>query len=211
MATAGNKDNQINIRQSWIYAIGIYALLLAGCARQYQSETTEQIHVSDIDRSETIEIAEEVLTQLHFTIDKIDAGSGLIKTRPLPGAQFFEFWRGDNVGSDNHLQANLHTIRRIVELDITKQEEKISISCDVKLQRLSLPERQITSSARAYDMFSRSTPSLQRLTLNPEQQKAMAWIDLGQDIPLATEILKRIQERIQRRTSNDQQIARSET
>jgi len=193
------------------YVIPISLLLLASCARQYRGEMAEQILITDIGKAETIQLTEDVLAQLHFTIDKLDVRNGLIKTRPLPGSQFFEFWRGDNVGPDNNLQANLHTIRRTVELDITEQGEKICIGCHVKVQRLSLPEREITSSARAYDMFSRSTPSLQRLTFDPEQQKAMAWIDLGEDIPLATEILKRIKERILQRTSDETQVAGNQT
>ena len=64
------------------------------------------------------------------------------------------------------------------------------------MQRLALPERQISSSTRAYEMFSRSTSSMQSLKLNPEQKADMAWVDLGNDKRLATEILKRIKERI---------------
>lgn len=202
---------RISTGRIWAYAIASCALVLAGCARQYVGEATEQIHVPDIGKAETMELAEDVLAKLHFVIDKVDVRSGLIRTRPLPGAQFFEFWRGDNVGADNSLQANLHTIRRTVELDITQQGEIVCIGCDVRVQRLSLPEREITSSARAYDMFSRSSPSLQRLRLNPEQEKAMAWIDLDKDMPLATEILKRIEERILHRTSNEQQVTGNQT
>jgi hypothetical protein len=185
--------------------------LLTGCTQPYHEEAAEPIYVPSISLAETMEQAENVLAELHFSIDKIDVGSGLIRTRSLSGAQFFEFWRGDNVGGDNHLQANLHTVRRTVELDITDQGEKIRISCNVKVQRLSLPEREITSSARAYDMFSRSTPSLQRFALNPEQEKAMTWTDLDNDIPLANEILKRIQEKILDHRIKKQRITRNRT
>ena len=204
-------QQHVNTNFIWAYAIVAGVLILTGCARQYHSKATGQIQLSDIDKAETIAHAEDVLAQLHFQIDKLDVQNGLIRTRPLPGAQLFEIWRGDNVGADNHLQANLHTIRRTVELEITQHDEKICIDCHVRVQRLSLPEREVTSSARAYDMFSRSTPSLQRLIINPEQQKAMAWIDLDEDIPLANEILKRIEKRILHRTSNEHQISRNET
>lgn len=195
----------------WAYALLACALVLAGCVRQYHTNATGQIRVPDIGKAETMEIAEDVLARLHFTIAKADVQSGLIKTRPLPGAQFFEFWRGDNVGADNGLQANLHTIRRTVELNISRQDQQLCIGCDVRIQRLSMPEREVSSSARAYDMFSRSGPSLQRLTFNPEQQEAVAWIDLGKDIPLATEILRRIEERILQRTSDSTQVTGNQT
>jgi len=74
---------------------------------------------------------------MYFTIEKADVDNGLIRTRPLPGAQFFEFWRSDNVGTDNALAANLHTIRRTVTLDISQQDEELHIGCEVQAQRLS--------------------------------------------------------------------------
>jgi hypothetical protein len=42
-------------------------------------------------------------------------------------------------------------------------------------------------------MFSKSSPSLQELNLHQELKKDMAWIDLGKDRQLETEILKRIE------------------
>ena len=202
---------RISIYQVIAYEIVACAVMLVGCAREYRGQTSEQIQVSEMKKDETMKCAEDVLAQLHFVIDKVDIQTGFIRTRPLPGAQFFEFWRGDNVGADNSLQANLHSIRRTVELDITEKGKKVCIDCHVRIQRLSLPEREITSSARAYDMFSRSSPSLQRFTLNPEQEKAMAWIDLGEDIPLANEILRRIREKILNHRINKQQMTGNET
>jgi hypothetical protein len=61
-----------------------------------------------------------------------------------------------------------------------------------------MPVRQVTSSARAYEMFSRSNPTLQRLQLNPKQEKMMAWVDMGTDAELEKEIVKRIKNRIDR-------------
>jgi hypothetical protein len=70
------------------------------------------------------------------------------------------------------------------------------INCAVQTYRLSLPEHEVASTAQAYQMFSKSTPSMQKLELNPEQKKGMAWIYLGKDTRLTTEILNRIEKRI---------------
>jgi len=172
--------------------------LLAGCAKQQQFKAVEQICVPGTDKLQAMQAAEDVLGKMHFTIDKADAEQGLIRTRPLPGAQFFEFWRSDSVGAFNSTEANLHSIRRVVELDIGQQGGQLCIGCNVKVQRLSLPERQVSSSARAYRMFSQSSRSMQRLKLSREQKKGMAWVDLGNDIVLATEILKRIEKQMNR-------------
>jgi hypothetical protein len=217
------------------------ALVLAGCAQPppcllSKTETgatgptprlasgdvgAGQIRVPDIGKAEAMTLVEDVLGQMHFTIEKADIASGLVRTRPLSGAQFFEFWRSDNVGPDNNLLANLHTIRRTVELNISqlaaepqvakRQADQLCIHCDVRVQRLSIPERQISSSARVYEMFSRSSPSLLRLTLDPQQQKKMAWIDLDSDGPLAEEILKRIEAKIASQVSNEVQSTGNET
>jgi hypothetical protein len=47
-------------------------------------------------------------------------------------------------------------------------------------------------------MFTRSKRSIQVLELNPEQEKDMAWIDLGSDKQLATDIIKRIDKQLKR-------------
>ncbi len=178
------------------------ALILTGCARPQHKEVIEQICLSDVNKAQAMQTAEDVLGRMQFTIDKSDAEQGIIRTRPLPAAQSFEFWRSDNVGSFNSTEANLHSIRRTAELSISRQAGQLCISCDVKVQRLSLPERDITSSGRAYEMFTRSKQSIQVLELHREQEKDVAWIDLGSDKQLATEILKRISSMIDARHSS---------
>jgi len=181
------------------------ALVLAGCAQPQRETTAGQVYVRDIGKAETMAIVEDVLANMHFTIEKADIQSGVIRTRPLSGAQFFELWRSDNVGPDNSFQANLHTIRRIAELDVSQNAGQVRIGCIVRVQRLSLPERDISSSARGYEMFSRSSSVVQRLELYPEQGKNKAWIELRNDVPLAKEILSRIEARIASRTSDEPQ------
>lgn len=171
-------------------------VLLAGCAKQQQFKAVEQICVANIQKREAMQTAEDVLRRMHFTISKADAKQGIIRTRPLAGAQFFEFWRRDSVGAKNFAEANLHSLRRTVELDITQQGRQLCIGCDVKVRRLSLPEHEVSSSSRAYEMFSISTAAMQRLILRPKQQKEMAWLDMGEDSRLSTEILKRIEKKL---------------
>ena len=196
----------------YAYVLLTYALMLAGCAQQPSPPLVVKVqdgtlHVEQnrrVGTADMMEVAEDILAGMHFTIEKADVQSGLIRTRPLSGAQFFEFWRSDNVGADNTLAANLHTIRRTVILDISQQDWELHIGCEVQAQRLSLPQRQVISSARVYGMFSQSSRSLQKLKLNPEQKKEMAWIDLGRDSRLEAEILKRIEAKIVRQTMENQ-------
>ncbi len=176
-------------------------VLLAGCAAQQRSQAeagvrTEQVCVGDVEKAAAMQAAEEVLAGMHFTIEKADAETGLIRTRPLSGAQFFEFWRKDSVGGHNKAEANLHTIRRTVELNISKDGEATCIGCNARTQRLNLPEYEGSSSARAYAMFSESSASLQRMRLRSDQRTGVAWVDLGRDARLEAEVLERIEKRI---------------
>jgi len=160
-------------------ALMICALILAGCAEQQKYEPVEQIYVPGVNKVEAMQIAEDVLVNMHFTVEKADTESGIITTKPLPGAQFFELWRSDNIDSFSAAEANLQSIRRTARLNIKPQDDKIYIDCFVHVQRLSLPESQ-------------------ELNLAPEQPTLTAgaeWIDLGKDTQLATEILKRIEKK----------------
>jgi len=215
MTTGTPRHKSIRAQHLCTYALITCALALGGCGRQQQN-VAGLIYVPDgtgagIGKAETMELAERVLADMNFSIEKADLQSGLIRTRPLPGAQFFELWRSDNVGAENALGANIHTIRRTVEIDVTRQGEQLCIRCDVQVQRLSLPEREAGggSSARAYEMYSRSSPSLQQLRFDPAQEKGMAWIDLGPDTQLAAEILKRIEGQIAHRASEKTPVAGS--
>ncbi len=185
------------------YAFIACAIILAGCAKQQQYEVVEQICVPDMDKAVAMQAAEDVLVKMHFTIDKADPDTGFMRTKPLPGAQFFEFWRKDNVGDETAALANLHTIRRIVELNVSRDEEKLCIDCDVQVYRLSLPQRQSTSRAHAAGMFTDSSDSKQRLQLRSDREVAATWVNLGQDEQLATKVLKRIEKQIVSKTGHE--------
>ena len=218
------QKNETKHKQRCIYCLCKYALITcsliaAGCTQQTSPTLRTKLLDKDFyverDRESKkaylMKIAENVLTEMYFTIEKADVNNGLIRTRPLPGAQFFEFWRSDNIGTDNALAANLHTIRRTVTLDVSQKDEQLKIDCEVQTQRLSLPNRQVSSSARVYGMFSRSSPLLQRLILNPEQEKEMAWTEMDRDSRLEAEIIRRIEARILRQTSQQLQTTENQT
>jgi len=179
--------------------------VLSGCANEQQIEIADKgICVAGLDKPAVMQVAEDVLAEMHFAIEKSDANNGLIRTHPLSGAQFFEFWRSDNVGTFNSAEANLHSIRRIVEIHIGRKDKDVSVNCVVKVERLSLPEQEVSSSSRAYQMFSTSTAAMQRMRFSPQQQAGMAWVDLGQDKQLAAEILMRIEARYKILNTNDE-------
>jgi hypothetical protein len=186
----------MNKVKSLLFMVCAVLWVLGGCGKQQQFETVEQVCVGDLNKTWAMRMAEDVLSEMHFRIAKSDNEQGLIRTRPLAGAQFFEFWRKDNVGAFNRTEANLHSIRRTVEVDVSREEGRLCVGCNVSVQRLNLPERLLRGRGRSYEMLSVSDSSMQKLKLDDEQRRLMAWVDLGRDELLETEILKRIEKKI---------------
>jgi hypothetical protein len=172
---------------------------LSGCTGGYGSQAaTEPLRIPNTEGSKAFDAALAVLGRMHFTIDKADPNTGLIRTHPLPAAQFFELWRSDNVTVSDQLEANLNTLRRTAWLAIVPVGEDVSIDCLVRVERLNVPSRPVVGSATAYRSLSDSTVIAQSLRVSPEQQQAMEWTDLGTDPPLASRILAGIAHRMKK-------------
>jgi hypothetical protein len=186
-----NTGAQVTSHKLKTYAL----LLLCTFALVFPGSCATSSHKPAITQAGTVRAAQDVLLDMHFAIEKADAQAGLVRTRPLPGAQFFELWRSDNVGVQNQALSNLQNIRRTAEIRITEQNGRQRIDCVVNLQRLSLPNRDIDSAARAYQMFSNSSPLLQTLVLG-SQVSDVDWVSLGRDSLLEKEILQRIEKRV---------------
>jgi len=180
----------------------VAALSLPGCVGPNASPTPAQMICGDgMTRAEVVQAAGEVLTRMHFAIEKLDAEQGLVRTRPLRGAQFFEFWRSDNASVYDWAEANLQSVRRSVELRVRPEDANtpgLCVECTVSVQRLSLPPNEVAGTSEAYRIHSASMPTLQRIEVSPQQQRAMTWIDLGQDPDLAARILARVERRLKR-------------
>jgi hypothetical protein len=190
----------MNRVKSLSFSVCMVVMIFEGCAKQQQFKTVERICVSEPDKARVMRVAEDVLGEMHFSIEKSDVEQGFIKTKPLTGAQFFEFWRKDTIGTFNWEESNLHTIRRIVKMDVSQevnstgspQEGQLCIGCNVSVQRLNLPERRVYRT-QSYEVFSLSSDAIQKLQLDEKQKALMAWVDLGRDKLLETEILKQIE------------------
>jgi hypothetical protein len=175
------------------------AVSAGGCGHAVQSHT-DKVCLATVTRDEAAAAAEDLLARMHFEIDKFDADRGIITTRPLPGAQLFEFWRRDTRGAYNIAEANLHSVRRSVEMTFGEGEAGICTECRVHLERLRLSERPVSSSAKAFQLFSESGNTLQRLRIAPEpdyseQPREVRWLDAGRDHVLESFILETLRNR----------------
>ena len=166
---------------------------LAGCAENKYTKTIEQLCPPATTKADAMTAAEQVLVGMHFGIEKFDVDAGYIRTAPLSGAQSFELWRSDSVGSFNQTEADLHSIRRAVEINISEQAGQLCINCKATTQRLSLPQ---STAGQNRPVMSPDQRSVQKLKLGREQKSNLTWTDLGRDNQLETEILKRIEKQL---------------
>jgi len=176
--------------------LAVLAITLSGCTETPDVSQVDKICTQALDIKIVMDSAEDVLMSMNFSIAKADVKQGYISTYPVTGSQTFEFWKKQNVGSFNQAEADLHTIRRTIEMNITQEAHQICIDCVAFTERMSLPERHTTGSSQASSLFTRSGGSYQQLALNKEQQADMDWIDLGRDPELEAEILRRLKTKL---------------
>ena len=172
------------------------AVMLGGCCGKQCEKPTNKVCTQGVDRQTAMAAAQRTLEDMHFTIEKADANAGYISTRPLAAGQFFELWRSDTVGGENFAEANLHSVTRIAEIDVSGPDGEVCIACKVVTRRLSMPQREVSSATELPSVFAKSKGGLQTINMNKEQKKAAVWMDMGPDAPLQSKILERIAKRV---------------
>lgn len=165
------------------------ALTLTGCAKQQEIKIIDSICITDATKAEIFDAAEKTLGDMYFRIAKVDTTGGYISTKPLPAAQAFEFWRKDNVDKASFAEANIHSLRRTVQMHIKKQKQQTCLTCDVLVERLSLAPQKGTDYWASSTKFEPRPVSDRNLKLLAEQQM---WIKMPNDKKLATVILNEI-------------------
>ncbi len=178
-------------------------LFFAGCAENRYAKTIDQLCPQAADKAQAMSACEQVLAGMHFGIEKFDVDAGYIRTAPLSGAQSIEFWRSDSVGSFNRSEADLHSTRRAVEINVIEQSGQLCINCTATTQRMSLPQSQ-NSAGQNRPVMSPDQRSVQKFKLSREQKSNLSWTDLGRDSQLETEILNRIESQL---TADKKQLA----
>ena len=179
-----------------IFAIMVLVVLLAGCSAPEQILSSDPVCLPGIEVPETMEVARTVLDRMQFTMEKYDTQARYLRTRPLSGAQFFQIWRQDNASAYTSAEANLKSLRRIVEMEFSPFANRTCIKCRVYVQQLSLPEEPIEGVLRMAGNYTDSSSSNQTLRLEGRQLEKMEWLDKGLDRALEQKILEKIKEEV---------------
>ena len=167
---------------------------LTGCATSEKAELAafEPLCISGINQQIAMDAAGEVLRNMQFRIEKFDPDASYLRTRPLSGAQFFEIWRRDNASSYQATQANIHSLRRTVEMEFSTAGGNTCVDCVVHVQRLSVPEKPVAGMSDMGNIYTDSERNSQSLVLEQSRIEQMEWIELEPDTALQQRILDKI-------------------
>lgn len=167
------------MRNFVILSVMASLVFVAGCSSKVKCESC-QINAGS---EQYLCAARSVLEKYDFKIDKFDLEKGYLRTQPLSGGQFVQFWRKDNQGAFNTAEANMHSIVRTVEVLACPGSPADQFQLTVNTKRLSLVGEEVVSIADARKKFTNSSSGNQRLAIDMDTDNA-CWIDLGRDCKL---------------------------
>jgi len=143
------------------------------------------------------QICQEQIKRRGFVLDRVDRRQGIISSFPLISKQWFEFWRQDVVTMGDLLESSLHTLRRIIHLEmVAAGQGRCGLSCLVMVERLSTERQVVSGRVRAQEILGRTAGRLPALgRRNSEQAPLEQWLPIGQDRALEARILASISEK----------------
>lgn len=144
--------------------------------------------------------AERSVKDLFFVIDRRDWRAGVLTTRPMISAQWFEPWRGDASTSAARTESTLASVRRTVRFEFaTLDDGTTEVRPRVLVEREAVVERRVTSSALVRGAFSRRT-----LRGSIESDRGVElpdryWYAVGRDTAMERQLAARIESLVARR------------
>ncbi|AQT69227.1 hypothetical protein STSP2_02416 [Anaerohalosphaera lusitana] len=176
------------------FLILTFSTLLVGCSASSRTQVpVEPLCGISQTKAHAMQVAEEVLTDMRFEIDKLDTEEGVIITQPLRGGQFFEFWRSDNATAQAAANSNLHSLLRQATLTFNETASGLCVDASVQTQRMVIADKPIAGMARLPRYYTGGDARLQELSVSEAQAE---WEEMGHDPALASDILDRIQNKI---------------
>ncbi len=135
----------------WALAVG------AGCV-QYTKPVAPEAPMTPQQRNYDAcwRASLDVLREFYFTIDVRDYRGGEIKTHPMVGQYFFEFWRHDAVRFMDLMEGSIQKVFRTATVHIRPTApgaRTYEVSCEVTTTRSDRYRAGEGGTTDAYDMF----------------------------------------------------------
>lgn len=100
--------------------------------------------------------SEDVAREFFFRLDRQDYRAGLLTTRPMVSAQWFEPWRREVRTAKDRNESSLATIRRTIQFHFERLDDNsYRVTPKVLVERQALAEQRITSSVMYQQYFRR--------------------------------------------------------
>lgn len=181
-----------------VFSAVVISAVFSGCASQGQVVSTDPLCVPDTSVTRSMEAASAALKSIRFQIEKYDEKAGYIRTRPLSGGQFFEFWQHDNASAFAAAQSNLQSVQRTVEIEVYPSGSTTCVRCSVQVMRLSVPEQPICSMIMLPHALTGVSGDDQMLSISSARAEQVEWLDAGYDRALENKILKKIKNKLKK-------------
>lgn len=132
-----------------------------------------------------------VLRKHDFLPDRQDRAQGVITTLPSTSRQWGEVWRHDLADNYSKVESSMHTVQRQVTVRFVKSPEW-SLSVQVDVFRLNVPESQITTASSAFQAFSGALPDTEGSQQISGVARGRNWVPKGRDAAMEDRLLNRI-------------------
>lgn len=173
------------------YFCAVPLIFLLGCAAPPAATGPTRIALHVEDTEALINTAITVLREEDYPPREVDRQLGVVITHPSTGGQWFEPWRHDARGGYQLLESSLHTVRRVVTVQLAPTGgDRYLLDVQVDKSRYSAPERQVTTASSALAIYSEGLPTEQGL--RAARSEGEHWVPLGRDALFEAYLLDRI-------------------
>jgi hypothetical protein len=159
-------------------------------------------HANDFQRLWTA--SEDVARDFFFRLDRQDFRAGLLTTRPMVSAQWFEPWRRDVRTAKHRNESSLATIRRTAHFQFERLDDgSYRVTPRVLVERQALAEQRITSAVAYQQYFRRPLRAQDRPRGTRESDVGVYlpnryWYPVGRDAALEKAFVEAIEKEIAR-------------
>ena len=201
--------------------IFLLTLTVAGCASSIPSAfapaSTQPVEASVLPPASTqpsfVVVRDADFDRLWFAGDAIarsllfrpalqDRRGGVYQTEPMVSAQWFEPWRRELRTLDAKVQSSVASIRRTLTVKIDRAEDGTFVARpEVLIERYSLAERRVTTSAGYHSVFNARTRKSRGSSGTIESDAGLDlpdlyWYPVGNDPDLERYIAEKMQRRL---------------
>ena len=146
--------------------------------------------------------SEDVARDFLFRLDRQDYRAGLLTTRPMVSAQWFEPWRRDVRTAADRNESSLATIRRTIRFEFNQQGDgAYRVTPKVLVERQALAEQRITSSVVYQQYFRRPLRPQDRPRGTRESDVGIRlpgryWYPIGRDEAFEKALAEAVQKKV---------------